>query len=153
MRNHLFRPALVAVGFVALVLLARHFIVPDDFGIHGRNFTYGFFRLSSVQEWRDLPTKYQGRESCAECHEEEVEHNMTAKHRLLQCENCHGPALDHPDDPELLAIDRSRELCLRCHTALPYPASQRGDLPGIDPESHYPDAMCSECHNPHNPDL
>jgi hypothetical protein len=31
--------------------------------------------------------------------------------------------------------------------------SNRGDIPGIDPETHNPGTNCVECHNPHNPSL
>jgi hypothetical protein len=36
---------------------------------------------------------------------------------------------------------------------LPYPTSQRSELPGIDPQDHNPGENCVDCHNPHNPDL
>lgn len=153
MKNHVLRPLWVAIGFVALILIVRHFVVPDDFGVHGRNFTYGFYRLGSISDWQAFPVKYRGKESCAECHADKAEAHLASKHRIIQCENCHGPLLGHPDTPETLPIDRSRALCLRCHAALPYPSSKRGELPAIDPLKHNPEALCSDCHNPHNPDL
>ncbi|MDH5299552.1 MAG: cytochrome c3 family protein [Desulfobulbaceae bacterium] len=153
MKNHVLRPLWVAIGLVALVLLVRHFMVPADFGVHGRNFTYGFHRLGSIDDWKAFPVKYRGKELCGECHEDKAGENQSGKHRIIQCENCHGPALGHPENPEKLPIDRSRELCLRCHAALPYPTSKRGELPVIDPAEHNPGAACSECHNPHNPVL
>ena len=153
MKNHVLRPLWVALAVVGLVLLLRSFMVPDDFGIHGRNFTYGFHRLSNIDEWRAVTVKYRGNADCLVCHEENAAEASGSRHQGLQCENCHGPAMDHPDTPAVLAIDRSRELCLRCHALLPYPTSLRGALKGIDPASHYPEALCSECHNPHKPDL
>ena len=153
MKNHVLRPLWVVLVTIALILVARHFMVPDDFGVQGESFTYNYHRLSNVDEWKDFKVKYKGREYCQECHEENVVENNSSQHSTIQCENCHGPAIDHPDDPESLTIDTSRGLCLRCHTYLAYPGSQRGDLPGIDPEEHNVDTKCSECHNPHNPDL
>lgn len=153
MKNHVLRPLWVAVGLVILILLIRQFIVPSDFGVHGRNFTYGYHRLSNIEEWKNFPVKYRGKDTCVECHEENAEENKDSKHRILQCENCHGPALDHPEEPETLVIDTSRELCLRCHAYLPYPTSQRAAISGIEPDEHNPDTDCSECHNPHKPDL
>ena len=153
MKNHVLRPLWVVIGIVFLLLVIRHFMVPSDFGVHGRNFTYGYHRLSNIEEWKSFPVKYRGKDTCVECHEENVEENKESKHRLLQCENCHGPALDHPEEPEALVIDTSRELCLRCHAYLPYPSSQRAEIPGIEPDDHNPDTDCSECHNPHKPDL
>ncbi|MBU0731180.1 MAG: cytochrome c3 family protein [Proteobacteria bacterium] len=153
MRNHVLRPLWVALGVIALVLIARHLMVPEDFGVNGKNFTYGFYRASNVDEWKEFPLKYRGKAYCQECHEEKYEENMSSKHGIIECENCHGPALGHPENPEALAIDRSRALCLRCHADLAYPSSQRSEIPGINPKQHNPDTQCSECHNPHKPSL
>lgn len=153
MKNHVLRPLWVAIGLVVLVLIIRQFMVPADFGVHGRNFTYGYHRFSNIEEWKSFPVKYRGKTTCVACHEENAAQNRESKHRILQCENCHGPALDHPDKPETLTIDTSRELCLRCHAYLAYPTSRRAALPGIDQEDHNPGSLCSECHNPHKPDL
>ena len=154
MKNHVLRPLWVVLAAIAIHLLVRQYIVPADFGVEeGGNFTYNFHRLSATDEWRDFKVKYRGREYCQECHEENVESVLKSPHAIIQCENCHGPAIDHPDNPEALAIDTSRGQCLRCHTYLPYPTSQRSELPGIDPDEHNTDSECIECHNPHNPDL
>jgi len=153
MKNHVLRPLWVALAAIALILVARHFMVPDDFGVNGENFTYGFHRLGSVDDWKNFKSKYRGREYCQECHEEKVTENNASKHNIIQCENCHGPAIDHPDDPETLEIDTSRDLCLRCHSALPYPDNPRSKIKGIDPDKHNHDTECIECHNPHNPAL
>lgn len=153
MKNHVLRPLWVTLAAIALLLIVRHFMVPGDFGVNGKNFTYGFHRLSSVEDWKNFKDKYKGREYCQECHEENVAEINASKHLNIQCENCHGPALDHPDDPEKLALDTSRELCLRCHATLGYPDAARTNIKGIEPKGHNPDTACSECHNPHNPNL
>ena len=153
MKNHVFRPLFVVIAGVALLLLVRHFIVPSDFGVHGESFTFGFHRLSNIDDWKNFKVKYRSKEYCRECHEEKVEENLDSPHSVIQCENCHGPAIDHPEDPEVLPIETSRLLCRRCHAYLPYPQSNRSDMPAIDPEEHNPDENCVECHNPHNPDL
>ena len=153
MKNHVLRPLWVAIGAIALILIARHFMVPDDFGVHGNNFTYGFHRLSSIDDWANVPIKYRGKDFCEECHPENVEENMSSKHSVIQCENCHGPALEHPENPETLVIDRARLLCLRCHAYLPYPGNTRSKMKAIDPEEHNPGDECVECHNPHKPNL
>lgn len=153
MKNHVLRPLFAAMALVALILTARHFMVPSDFGVHGKSFTYNFYRASDVEEWKKYPVSYKGRAYCEECHGENVESIAVSKHSIIQCENCHGPALDHPDDPETLTINRSRDLCLRCHTSLAYPGSLRGEIVGIDPEEHNPEEECVQCHNAHNPNL
>lgn len=153
MKKHVWRPLYVVIGLVAFILLFRAFYVPSDFGVQERGYTFGYHRLSNEQEWKDYPAKYKGREYCAECHEEKVEENANGGHVVIQCEDCHGPALNHPEDPEKLTINRSRDLCIRCHSELYMPSSGRNDLPGINPETHNAGIECAECHNPHNPSL
>jgi len=35
MKWHVLRPLWVAIGLIATIFVARAFMVPDDFGIHG----------------------------------------------------------------------------------------------------------------------
>jgi predicted CXXCH cytochrome family protein len=153
MKNHLLRPLWLAAGIVFLLLLVRHVMTPADFGVHGETFTYNFYRLGNVDEWKNFPAKYSGNDSCAECHPENAAKNQSASHRAIECENCHGPALKHPEDPEMLVIDRRRELCLRCHLSLPYKGSGRAEIKGVDPGEHNPGFFCVDCHDPHKPSL
>ena len=153
MKNHVWRPLFVVIGLVVCILVFRMFYIPDDFGSQDRGYTFGFHRLSNEQEWKDYPAKYKGTEYCKECHEENVESLAKSQHLMIPCENCHGAAFSHPEQPEKLVIDRSRELCIRCHSELKMPSSGRNDIPGIDPEQHNVGIECSECHNPHHPSL
>lgn len=153
MKNHVFRPLIVVIGIVVLILAARLFLVPKDFGVHERGYMYGWHRKGNEQEWKDFKIKYQGTEYCKDCHGEKYGEIRKSPHRAIQCENCHGPAVDHPLDPPKLAIDRGREQCLRCHFRLSYPSSGRSSLPGIDPAAHNPGIECAMCHNPHHPTL
>lgn len=156
MKNHVLRPLWVAIAFVALILLARYFFVPKDFGVQGESFTFNYHRASNVQEWKDMPAvSYLGKEVCVECHDDQGTALESSPHAIIQCENCHGPGKDHPEteNPETMTIDRSRLLCLRCHADLSYANSSRADLPAIDPNEHNVDSECVECHNSHNPDL
>ena len=153
MKKHVLRPLWVALAVIAVVLVGRYFIVPADFGVHGRNFTYGYHRLSNIDEWRNFEVKYKGKDICQECHTEQIEENISSAHSVIECENCHGPALNHPEDPETLETDRSRLLCLRCHAYLPYPDNNRNSMKSIVPEDHNPGEECVSCHNPHKPNL
>ncbi len=151
MKNHVFRPLFVVIGMVILILLARMVFVPKDFGIQERGFMYGWHRKGNEEDWKNFKVKYQGKEYCKDCHSDKYDSINKTPHRIIQCENCHGPAIDHPSDPPKLTIDRSRALCLRCHFPLPYPTSGRANIRSIDPEKHNPGIECSTCHNPHNP--
>lgn len=157
MKSHVLRPLWLALGFVGLILIIRYYYVPADFGIHqalaGRSFTYGYHRASDVNDWKSIRVAYRGRQYCANCHKAKAASIAKSKHRIIQCENCHGPALNHPDNPAKLAINRHRALCLRCHTKLAYPTSLRSQIEGIDPARHHPGTACVECHNPHSPDM
>jgi hypothetical protein len=153
MKNHVLRPLWVAIAFVALILLARYILVPKDFGVQGKSFTYNFHRGSNTEEWKNMPAvKYRERETCVECHSDEGEAIKGSGHSIIQCENCHGPGKDHPEteNPATMTIDRSRALCLRCHADLGYAAGGRTVIPPIDPEKHNGDKECVGCHNPHS---
>ena len=146
---HVLRPLYVVLAIAGIILIARTFFVPEDFGIQESGYMYGWYRKANEGEWRALKPKYQGQEYCRDCHGEQGKQVRSSRHNLIECENCHGPARGHPDDPQKLTLDRSRELCLRCHTYLPYPTSKRSEIKGIQPDQHNPGGECADCHNPH----
>ncbi len=153
MKSHVWRPLFVFLAVVVIILIARQFLVPRDFGIHERGYMYGWYRKGNEEDWKKIPVKYKSEEYCKDCHSDKYESIMQTPHAIIQCENCHGPAKDHPSDPPKLTIDKTRALCLRCHYPLPYPTSGRANIRGIDPDKHNPGIECSMCHNPHKPTL
>jgi predicted CXXCH cytochrome family protein len=153
MKSHVFRPLWIVLGLIGIVLIARLFYVPKDFGVHERGYMYGWYRKGNIKDWENVKIKYQGSDYCKNCHPDKVESISVTPHAIIQCENCHGPAIDHPSDPPKLTIDRSREQCLRCHYPLPYPTSGRANIRGVDPDTHNPGIECVMCHNPHKPSL
>ena len=153
MKSHVLRPLWIVFILVVLVLIARFFYVPKDFGVHERGYMYGWYRKGNIEEWENFKIKYQGADYCKTCHPDKYDSMMMTPHAIIQCENCHGPAIDHPAEPPKLTIDKSRALCLRCHYPLPYPSTGRANIRGIDPDTHNPDIECVMCHNPHKPSL
>ena len=153
MKSHVWRPLFVVLGVVALILIARLVLVPKDFGVWERGYMYGWHRKGNEAEWKQVKAKYRTVAYCRECHAEKVASLGKSPHHIIPCEDCHGPALDHPRDPPTLFIDHGRELCLRCHARLVTPSSGRARIPGINPETHNPEAECSLCHDPHHPNL
>jgi hypothetical protein len=151
MKNQIWRPLYLALFLIVCALLARHFLVPADFGAHERGYMYGWHRKSNEQEWRAETVKYKGAAVCIPCHRDKYDDIKDSPHRIINCENCHGPNYDHPRNPPVLEINRSRTLCLRCHAKLPYRNTVRGQIRGINPETHHPEAECMMCHYPHNP--
>lgn len=153
MKRHVLHPLWLAIALVAVILAARAFVVPEDFGVHGDSFTYNFYRKANVQEWKDFPVKYRGRERCARCHDGKTEQLLASKHLNVECESCHGPGAGHPREIKKLPTDASREHCLRCHQELPYPSSLRSELPAVNGEKHMRKRECRKCHDPHYPNL
>ena len=162
MKNHVYRPLFVVIGLVAIILGARAWYVPDDFGVHERGYRFGWHRQSNEQEWKDFRVKYQGKGYCANCHPDKVEMIDATPHTVISCENCHGPAgvlddsdklVKHGEDMFEKDIDRTREQCLRCHAYLPYEQSGRYKMLTIINEEHNPGTECVSCHNPHSPGL
>lgn len=151
MKNHVWRPLFVVVAIIGVILLSRTLLVPGDFGVHERGYMYGWHRKSNESEWKAYHVRYKTAKVCAECHKDKYNDIKDSPHASISCENCHGPNYDHPKDPLGMKIDRSRELCIRCHADLSYKGTLRGKIPGIDPVKHYPQAECVMCHYPHNP--
>jgi hypothetical protein len=154
MKKHIYRPLIVVIAIWGIIFLARFFVVPKDFGIWERGYMYGWHRKSNEEDWKAVKIKYKFDNSyCQSCHGDKFDQLMRSPHKILRCENCHGPVLDHPVSPEKLPINKSRDQCLRCHFYLPYPTSGRANIKGIDPLIHNPNIACSECHNPHGPKM
>jgi len=154
--SHAWRPLFVVIGLTILVLIARAIIVPSDFKAANNDYKYQWHRLSNEEEWKNFKVKHKGRGYCKDCHPAQHERAIASRHAKVQCENCHGPAIDHPEAPAKLVIDRSRELCLRCHAKLPYRAVQYAELPGEpiqlkmqNPDEHNPGIECVTCHDAH----
>jgi len=140
---------MVFLGLAGLILVIRIILVPADFGIHEQGYLYGWYRKSNEQEWVNLAIKYQGRGYCQDCHGEPYKSILSSPHRGIECENCHGPAGDHPTNPLKLKKNTGRDLCLRCHSYLAYPTSKRSEIKGIDAEKHNPSGACASCHDAH----
>jgi predicted CXXCH cytochrome family protein len=149
-KEYVWRPLYVVIVIVVLSLAVRLFLRPNDFGVHERGYKYGYYRSGNVAEWESRPPQFRSAADCSDCHR--ISEKIAASpHAFISCQNCHGPAVGHPEDPPKLAIDTGRDLCLRCHASFSYPAGGRDAVPGIDPLGHYPARSCVGCHDPHQP--
>ena len=50
MKNHVLRPLIAFLGIVVLILLARLFLVPKDFGAYERGYMYSWHRLGNEED-------------------------------------------------------------------------------------------------------
>lgn len=156
----------ILIGVVVICILGvsglvgvRKIIAPSFAATNG-DYRYQWHRVANEQEWKTYKIKYQGSASCSDCHSEQCEKIGASMHAKIQCENCHGPAIDHPDKPAKLPIDRGRGLCLRCHASLPYRPLVYAELPKKtvqlkmqNPEEHNAGMECVTCHDPHKAEL
>ena len=160
MKSHILRPIYILIVVVIAGLVARSFFVPADFKAVDGDYKYQWHRVGSEDFWKNFTVKYKGTTYCADCHTDKFDLIKVSKHAMIQCENCHGAALDHPENPEKLVVDKSRELCLRCHAKLPYRPVTYTALPKgniafkmQDPDEHNPEYQCVECHDVHKADF
>jgi ribosomal protein S27E len=156
LKGHVWRPLLVVIVVAAFIPLVKHFIVPQGFGVIDKSvgYMYGYGRKANIGEWKAMKAKFKfDNEYCKDCHTKNYEELMANPNAIINCENCHGPVLDHPVEPAKLTIEKGKIQCLRCHYTLAYPGSGRKDIRGIDPATHNPDLECTMCHNPHKPKM
>jgi len=156
----------ILIGLVVITILgiagitgARMIIAPS-FKAANNDYRYQWHRVANEQEWKEFKVKYRGNSYCKDCHTQQFKNVEASLHAKVSCESCHGPAINHPDNPARLAIDNSSSLCLRCHSDLPYRRTQYSELPKgeiklkmIDAEIHNPGMECIACHNPHKTDI
>ncbi|MFU8818488.1 MAG: cytochrome c3 family protein [Desulfurivibrio sp.] len=149
--------ALILVAVVAVFghTMARKLVVPSFAAVDG-DYRYQWHRVDNQQEWRDWPVSHRGKSYCQGCHAPQYRMLLDYGHAQLQCESCHGAAGEHPMDPAKLTVDRSRELCLRCHSYLPYRPDRHAGLSGdplilkmVVPAEHHAETACTICHNVH----
>ena len=145
-KEHLVRVAALAAAGVLVFLLAKALLVPADFGV------YGHFRAGALDDNRNHPLVYAGRQACADCHEDIVKARQGSKHAAIGCETCHGPLAKHAADPSAFTpeLPNKRDLCLGCHREnVARPALIRQ----VNPNDHGDSGPCTACHKAHHPEI
>lgn len=144
MPKHIFRLIILFVIVIGLFLVARHFLVPDSFGV------YGPYRANALEENANLDVKYIDTENCVMCHEEIDTLKNSGLHKNINCQTCHGPGYLHIEDPttENILKEGDREFCGKCHNKI---AGRPNIIKQIDINEHNVESKCIECHNPHEP--
>lgn len=127
------------------VWIIRNYVIPSEFK------ETGFQRSSAIERELSKETRYAGSRVCSECHDEEYGIKKTGYHKNLSCEVCHGPAMEHTEEPFEITprAPRERKFCPLCHT---YNLSRPTGFPQINPIVHNPLEPCITCHDPHDPE-
>lgn len=104
---------------------------------------------TTIERETAKPVRHAGSNACADCHDE-FNVKKGGYHRNLSCETCHGPAIEHVENPTETKpnLPKMREFCVRCHAFDP---SRPTGFPQINPAAHNPLQPCVKCHNPHDP--
>ena len=144
--EHLVRLALLFLAGGLVFLGLRAYFVPAGFG------ELGHFRTGALQDIRDRPLHFAGRNSCgeADCHEDVTAALAEDTHAQVGCESCHGALLAHAGEPKVAkaATLDELELCSRCHALNP---ARPEEFLQVEIETHREDSACSECHDAHEP--
>lgn len=138
------RLAIVLAILVGATLLVRFVIIP-------RSLVSTSLHWSEASQ-RELakPVRFAGAAACQDCHDDVVTKRAKSFHRNVSCESCHGPAVQHTEDPSAVKppAPRDRKFCPVCHA---YDPSRPTGFPQINPTAHNPLKPCISCHNPHDP--
>lgn len=142
MPKHIVRLMFLICVFAVVAVVAKSYFTVDSF------YRYGHYRADSVPEIAADEPKYQGPDTCLDCHEDRHVEWTAGRHKVVICEVCHGPAGEHPVTGILPIPDDTVRLCTLCHEAMPArPAAQ----PQIVVAEHAGEVQCITCHNPHSP--
>jgi hypothetical protein len=129
---------------VIVFIVATSLLTPKDFGL------VGHYRAGAIQNNADKKIEYAGQEACADCHDDLWKTKNSSYHKNLSCEVCHGPSVNHVNEPDQFKPEKPRDRisCPVCHEFNP---SRPTGFPQIVSASHNPRKICVTCHNPHNP--
>lgn len=113
--------------------------------------TFSMDHNSHVEQAQAKPLTYTSSSVCAQCHEPEHARLISATHKTIGCQSCHGPLAAHAEAGDKATSEQvavkvpTNEVCVRCHIAATgRPAGMRE----IIPSQHYM-SECLQCHDPH----
>ncbi len=167
MPKHIARLIMLLAAVVTLAFAARYLLIPHSY------YRYGHYRGDAVAEIAGAAPLYQGARSCAACHRVIFDQWSASAHHV-QCEDCHGPAGEHPrmgapplrvdpDTHQVLMHSRYRlaagrmlvpsdtaHLCLQCHASI---AGRPTAQPQVAASEHAGTQQCVACHDVHSPQI
>lgn len=150
--KHYWRAFLIIIGGLMTFLIVRAILFPASFG------EFGPYRGANVEEQMDKAASFASPGACKDCHANVDAIHRENSHKSVGCQNCHAPLIVHVKDGSVVGdmpINRSPQLCLRCHRKLP---SRPTTFPQIATKEHLQrneddleDGACTVCHAPHKP--
>ena len=145
MPKHIFRLVALIIGLVVAAVIGAPYLTVDSF------YRFGHYRANAVPEIAAKVPVHQTAKYCKDCHTERHAVWSAGSHKSVNCEICHGAALDHPQKIGKLPIPKdTAKLCTLCHEKMTgRPATQ----PQIDVAAHSGGKQCITCHNPHSPKI
>ncbi|MBI2434443.1 MAG: cytochrome C [Candidatus Hydrogenedentes bacterium] len=153
--KHLWRAFLILLVLGVAGIFVRHFLIPESFG------EQGFYRYTSLGEFKEKPVIHGAVGSCTSCHQEIADTKTAGKHASVSCEVCHAPESVHAAGGQKIAdmpTNPSHTLCATCHQFL---EARPKEFPQVDVTQHLidlgvmakgeaiPDGACIVCHQPH----
>ena len=155
--DHIIRFALLLSIVIPVFLIARTYMIPESFGVHG-SYTYAYYRADSTNDQASRPATYQGTGHCSTCHEPQNTALKDGAHDALDCESCHGGFKAHNNNTsQRMAISDPVAICMLCHAALNARPAEFPQIASFEKhiadqeETLLPDMKCATCHDPHAP--
>ncbi len=129
--------ALIIVGTTLLVvaIFIGGWVLLDKF-LSSSDVPYGtrtLYQEASRAVTMEQPAVYVGAEQCEQCHLSAEQEWLHSAHKVVTCENCHGPRSTHVENGASIPINTSADLCLTCHAQL---ASRPDTFPQVHSEEH-----------------
>lgn len=137
---------LVVAIFIGGWVLLDKFLSPSYFPDGTRTLYQEASRAITMKQ----PAVYVGAERCGQCHFSTEQEWLHSSHKVVTCENCHGPGSAHVETGIANSVNTSVNLCLTCHARL---VSRPESFPQIYSEEHSGGLPCLQCHNPMHPDI
>jgi hypothetical protein len=113
---------------------------------------YGYHPVRDAATWASRPVKFAVGGTCASCHTDKAESLSTKGHAEISCQACHGPRADHAaaQAGAILTVAPAAAgaptSCIVCHERV---SGRPSSIPVITTTTHFGDAPCVLCHDPH----
>jgi cytochrome c553 len=148
MPQHILRLVSILVIALILAVVAANYFTDPSF------YRFGHYRADAVVELASGTPKFQGSDSCQDCHSSVSQAWDEGIHVAVECEVCHGVGLTHPDDNKMMVPTDTVRLCSQCHEAMPArPKTQPQIVIDEHPFPHEQPLACTTCHNAHAPGI